>query len=150
MRSAKDIEHSLKHSDLDIGINARTDQMVLGELVEKHQLFTGARRAIRSTRPQHLITRVTAAAAVVVIAGLLASHPLRREYEPTSVKHATMSAAELLTVRRLNTAYHRGGMQGLARQCEEAAEMVDIRPTKVSVEDLIAEFNGHPDPERTR
>lgn len=142
MRSTKDIEQSLKHSDLDIDFNAKTDQMVLGELVEKHQLFTGTRRPIRRTIPQHLITRVTAVAAVVVIAALLASHQLGREHEPTSVKHAAVSAAELLTVRRLNTAYHRGGMQGLARQCEEAAEMVDIRPIKMSVEDLIAEFNG--------
>ena len=142
MRSAKNIEQSLKHSDLDIDINAKTDQRVLGELVEKHRQFTRTRRAIRSTRPPHVITRVAAVAAVVVIAALLARHPLRREHEPTPVKRATVSAAEMLTVRRLNTVYRRGGMQGLERQCEEVAERVGIRPTKMSIKDLIAEFNG--------
>jgi hypothetical protein len=142
MRSKKDIEQCLKRSELDIDVNAQIDQLVLGELVEKHQHFTGTRHVIRRTLPQHFMTRATAVAAVVVIAALLARHQLRREPEPTPVKHATVSAAELLTVRRLNTAYRRGGMHGLERQCEEAAEMVDIRPTKTSIEDLIAEFNG--------
>ena len=142
MRSKKDIEQSLKRSGLDIDVNAKIDQVVLGELVEKHQHLTGTRRVIRRTLPRHFITRATAAAAVVVIVALLARHPLRREPAPTPPRRATVSAAELLTVRRLNTVYRRAGMQCLERQCEEAAERVDIRPTRMSVEDLIAEFNG--------
>ena len=142
MRSKKDIEHCLKHSDLDIGINARADQRVLGELVAKHRQSMGARRPIRRTLPRPFMTRATAAAAVVVIVALLARHLLRRESAPTPPRRATVSAAELLTVRRLNTVYRRAGMQGLERQCEEATERVDIRPTRMSVEDLIAEFNG--------
>jgi hypothetical protein len=142
MRPTKDIEQSLKRLDLDIDIDAKIDQRVLGELVEKHRQLTGAQRAIRRTLPRHVITRATAVAAVVVIAALLARRPLRREPAPTPPRRATVSAAELLTVRRLNAVYRRAGMQGLERQCEEAAERVDIRPTRMSVEDLIAEFNG--------
>lgn len=142
MRSKKDIEQSLKHANLGVDINAKTDQRVLDELVEKHRHSVGTRRAIQTTIPQRFVTRVTAVAAVIVIAALLINHQRQREHEPPPVKRATVSAAELLTVRRLNTAYRRGGMQGLERQCEEAAEMVDIRPTEMSVEDVIAEFNG--------
>jgi len=142
MRSTRDIEHSLKHSDLEIDIHAPADQRVLSELVARHRKSMGTRRAIRRTLPRPFMAKVAAAAAVVVIAALLARHPLRREPAPTPPRRATVSAAELLTVRRLNTVYRRAGMQGLERQCEEAAERVNIRPTRMSVEDLIAEFNG--------
>ncbi|MBN2133544.1 MAG: hypothetical protein JW741_28850 [Sedimentisphaerales bacterium] len=142
MRSTRDIEDSLKHSDLEIDIHAQADQRVLSELVARHRKSMGARRAIRRTLPRSFITKAAAAAAVVVIVALLARHPLRREPATTPPRRATVSAAELLTVRRLNTVYRRAGMQGLERQCEEAAERMDIEPTRMSIEDLIAEFNG--------
>jgi len=123
-------------------VNGGTDPAVLGELVARHRQSMGARHAIRRTLPLPFMTKAAAAAAVVVIAALLARHSLRREPAPTPPRRATVSAAELLTVRRLNTVHRRAGMQGLERQCEEAAERVDIGHTKMSIEDLIAEFNG--------
>jgi hypothetical protein len=142
MRSTRDIEHCLKHSDLEIDIDAQADQRVLSELVARHRQSMGAHRAIRRTLPRPFMTKAAAAAAVVVIGVLLTRHPLRREAAPTPPRRATVSAAELLTVKRLNTVYRRAGMQGLERQCEEAAEKVDIGHTRMSIEDLIAEFNG--------
>ena len=142
MRSTRDIEHRLKHSDLEIDIHAQADQRVLSELVARHRQSMGARRAIRRTLPQPFMMKATAAAAVVVIVALLARQPLRRGPAPAPPRRAIVSAAELLTVRRLNTVYRRAGMQGLERQCEEAAERVDVGPARMSIEDLIAEFNG--------
>ena len=142
MRSTKDIEHALKHSNLEIDVHAQADQRVLDELVARHRNSMGARRAIRRPQALPFMTKAIAAAAVVVIAALLARHPVRREPAPTPPRRATVSAAELLTVRRLNTVYRRAGMQGLERQCKEAADRVDIRPTRMSIENLIAEFNG--------
>ncbi len=37
MRSAKDIERSLKQADLDVDVNTRADQAIQSELVDLHR-----------------------------------------------------------------------------------------------------------------
>ncbi len=146
MRSAKDIEQSLKRANLDVEVNARTDQAILNELVDAHR--KSARTRFASTPSSwRLITgswtvRLAVGAAIIGIISLLAFRHAPREPRHISPPLAQMSAAEMLTVGQLNAAYRRGGLKELQAQCEKAAEKVDVKTTEISITDLIVELKG--------
>ncbi len=52
----------------------------------------------------------------------------------------TLSAADLLTVVRLNAAFRRGGLEAVEQQCEMAARRLDLRPQRITIEELIEEW----------
>jgi hypothetical protein len=60
---------------------------------------------------------------------------------PPPRENETLSAADLLTVGCLNAAFRRGGLEAVERQCEVAAWRLDFRPEKISVMELIREYN---------
>ena len=144
MRSAKDIEQSLKQTDLDIDIHKRTDRRILSELADAYRESvrtpsaptTPRWRAITSSR----FVRLAAAIVFVGIVGLFAVRDVPREPRVVPQPPATMSVAEMLMVGQLKAAYRRGGLEELEAQCEKAAEKLDITPTKLSIEDLIVEL----------
>jgi hypothetical protein len=138
MRSAKDVEQALKRADMDVEINAETDRAIMGELTNLHR--KSAPCGPSGGRLGHV---ALAAAAVIVIVGvLLWSRREAPRSEDTPRLAATMSAAEMLTVRQLKAAYQRGGLGELEAQCEEAAEKVDGKPKEMSIKSLIAELEG--------
>jgi hypothetical protein len=69
-----------------------------------------------------------AVAAGIVIAALLGIGRLWREPRPTVPEGARVSAAEMLTVGRLNAAYRHGGLPELQRHCETAAQRLGLPP----------------------
>lgn len=146
MRSAKDIEHSLRHADLDVDVNARTDRAILSELVDAHRESARTRFAAappsRRTITANWTVRLAAGVVVVGIIGLLALRHAPRRPKSIPQPPATMSAAEMLTVRQLNAAYWRGGLKELEAQCEKAAEKTDVKATEISITDLFAELKG--------
>ena len=54
----------------------------------------------------------------------------------------TLSAADLLTVACLNAAFRRGGLEAVEQQCELAARRLDLRPQRITVEELIRECSA--------
>jgi len=84
---------------------------------------------------------IAAAALVMIVTMVVISHTSR---EPTrQPPHVEASSvAEMLTVGRLNTACRRGGLPEVERQCEQAAQKLQSRPERISMEQLIREMKG--------
>jgi hypothetical protein len=59
-----------------------------------------------------------------------------------NVTKVTKSPAELLTVASLNMAYRRGGIKAIEKQCDEAVDKLGTQPAKITIKELLAEFNG--------
>ncbi len=83
-----------------------------------------------------------AAAVIIVAIGLLIVHRIPHRHEPAKVSKMPKSPAEMLTMASLNAAYRLGGMEGVEKQYEEALELLGPRPAKITVKELLAEFNG--------
>ena len=56
-------------------------------------------------------------------------------------ENGALSAADLLTVGCLNAAFRRGGLEAVEQICEMAARRLDIRPERVTVEELFREYD---------
>ena len=141
MRSAKDIERSLKQADLDVDVNTRRDRAIQSELVDLHR-----EGSCRPSAGEGALSRVkpgyVALAAVVLITIVVVLFIRHREPpKPEDTPPVTMlSAAEMLTVGQLKAAYQRGGLGALEAQCEKAAEKVDVKSEKLSIGELIVEL----------
>jgi hypothetical protein len=146
MRSAKDIERSIKNLDWDVDIDARTDREILDELVDAHRQSARTQPAVATLSWKAVAgswtVRLAAAAVIIGIAGLFSLRYAPREPRVIPPPGAMMSAAEMLSVGQLKAAYYRGGLGELEAQCEKAAERMDVAPTKMSLEDLIVELKG--------
>jgi len=142
MRSAKDIERSLKQADLDVDVNTRTDRAIQSELVDLHR-----EASWRPSTGDGALSRVklghVALAAVVmitIVGALFIPHREPPKSKDTPRPVAMMSAAEMLTVGQLKAAYHRGGLGALAAQCEKAAKKMDVKSERLSIGELIVEL----------
>ena len=142
MRSAKDIERSLRQADLDVDVNTRTDRAIQSELVDLHR-----EASCRSSAGEGALGRVklgyVALAAVVLITVVVALFIRHREppkLEDTPRLVAMISAADMLTVGQLKAVYQKGGLGALEAQCEKAAEKMDVKSEKLSIGELIVEL----------
>ena len=134
MRSAKDIEESLRRAELDIKIDAEADRAILRELTDFHRNAAPCDPG----RGRLAYTALAAAAAVVIVTALILKSNRREGPAPA----AAMSPAEMLTIRQLGVAYHRGGLEALEAQCEKAADRMDVQSEPLSLTDLIIELEG--------
>jgi len=92
---------------------------------------------------QNRFTKLAAAAVIIVAIGLFIAHQSPGEkVDTTKVPKVTKSPAEMLTVASLNMAYHRGGIKAVEQQCEKAVEKLGPQPAKITVKELLEEFNG--------
>lgn len=92
---------------------------------------------------QNRLTKLAAAALIILAIGFFVIHLVPGEKVDTAeVPKVTKSPAELLTVASLNMAYRRGGVEAVERQCEQAIDKLGPRPAKITVNELLAEFNG--------
>ncbi len=146
MRPLRDIKRLVRHAPLHA--DAERSRAVLDDLRrELGAVSTDA--SVPAGR--HIWSRmmcspraavVGAAALIVVVALVMISRtsevPTR---QPLRVGE-TPSAADMLTVGSLNAACRRGGLPEIERQCERAAQRLDIRPERISAEQLTREMNG--------
>ena len=93
---------------------------------------------------QSRITRLAAAAAVIIVAigVFVARMGPEQQLERPKISETAKSPAEMLTVASLNAAYRSGGIEEVEKQCERAMEALGPQPTKITVKELLAEFNG--------
>jgi hypothetical protein len=89
------------------------------------------------------LTKFAAAAVILVAAGLFFIRGRTTEQTQDYVKVETAkSPIEMIKAKSLNLAYRRGGMEAVERQYDEAFKNAGPRPAKLTIEDVLAEFNG--------
>ena len=88
--------------------------------------------------------KLAAAAAVIIVAisFLVVYQKPSEQADSTTVSKVTKSPVEMMTVASLNIAYRQGGMEAVEKQYEKASEMRGAKPTEISLQELLAEFNG--------
>jgi hypothetical protein len=59
------------------------------------------------------------------------------------------SPIEMMTAISLELAFQRGGIEAVEKQCKQAFKPIGPRPGSLSIEQILAEFNGK-NSERTR
>jgi anti-sigma-K factor RskA len=95
----------------------------------------------RTTAKSRMV-KLIAAAMIIVAISLFIAYQDSRKLEPAQVVSVSKSPAEMLTVASLNMAYRRGGIKAVERQCDEAIEKLGLRQRKLTVKELLTEFNG--------
>lgn len=90
------------------------------------------------------ITKAAAAAVILVAVGLffIRSEPPARQAQDYAQVEVAKSPIEMIKAKSLNLAYRRGGMKAVERQYDEAFKNAGPRPAKLTIEDVLAEFNG--------
>ncbi|UCC97314.1 MAG: hypothetical protein JSW66_15880 [Phycisphaerales bacterium] len=84
--------------------------------------------------------RLAAAAVIIVAVGLLMFYGNPPEQKQEQTASAVQSPVEMLTVRSLMTAYRRGGIEAIDRQCDKAFEMSVQRWDTIDVKELLDEI----------
>lgn len=89
------------------------------------------------------LAKLAAAAVIIMAIGLFIFHlaPDEQGGSP-KISEVVKSPTEMLTVRSLTMAYRRGGLEEVERQCDEALKMLGPPPERITVKQLLAEFNG--------
>lgn len=130
MKSEKDIERSLRDSNLDIEINAGADRAIVNELIERHGTST------RSTRPVWALKL----AAVVTIVTVIALFVFRREPSgPGPERPRVVSSLELATAISLEKAFRHGGIEAVDNQSREAFGTGQKKTEPPSIEELLTD-----------
>ncbi len=98
------------------------------------------------------ITKIAAAAVIIVAIGFFIAHQWPSEQDDTTtVSKVTKSPVEMMTAISLERAFRRGGIEAIEKQCREAFRPIGPRPGSWSVEQILAEFYGDgKSSERTR
>jgi hypothetical protein len=94
---------------------------------------------------QSPITKLAAAAVIILGIGVLAVLVRRGTGEKPDtpmVSEIAKSPSEMVTAMSLTIAYRHGGIEAVEKQFEKALEMLGPRPAKITVKELLAEFNG--------
>jgi len=144
MRPEKNIEKLIKNIDIDT--NAKTDKAVLDDVLEafeKSKKPAAIEPNIWRIIMKSPVTKFTAAAAVIIVAiSLFIAYQDSRKLEPAQDVSVSKSPAEILTVASLRMAYHKGGIEAVEKQCDQALKMLGTPPKKITIQELLTEFNG--------
>ncbi len=96
------------------------------------------------------LTKLAAAAVIIVtISFFIAPQGPDEQADTTTVSKATKSPVEMMTAMSLERAFQRGGIEAVEKQCKQAFKPIGPRPGSISIEQILAEFNGK-NSERTR
>ena len=98
------------------------------------------------------LTKLAAAAVIIVaISFFIAPQGPDEQADTTTVSKATKLPVEMMTALSLERAFRQGGIEAVEKQCKQAFKPIGPRPESLSVEQILAEFNGDgKSSERTR
>ena len=92
---------------------------------------------------QSKITKLAAAAVIIIAVGLFLVHRGPDEQvKPTEAAKVARSPAEMMTLASFTFAYRRGGIEAVEEICDKAFKIMGPQPTRVSIQELLEEFNG--------
>jgi len=143
MKSTKGIKRLIKRSH--ITSSSEVDKRILGDALEAIRgQAEGAEleRNIWKTILKSPIAKLAAAAMIIVAIGIFVDHGSVEEAGGPEVAEVAKSPAEMMTMASLTIAYRRGGMDAVEEQCEKACKLLGPRPEKLSIQELLTEFNG--------
>ncbi|MHC4111619.1 MAG: hypothetical protein ACYSUY_11120 [Planctomycetota bacterium] len=101
------------------------------------------RPSIWTVISQSPITKLAAAAVIIVTIGFFVINQRPSEQDDTTtVSKVTKSPVEMMTAISLERAFRRGGIEAVEDQCRKAFRPIGPRPGSLSVEQILAEFNG--------
>ena len=147
MRPTDRIEKRIKN--MNIVVNARSNKRVFGNIVKafaksKAKESAPTKPNVRKITMKSKVTKLAAAAVIVIAVGFLVIHTLPRPQTRTDrASQAAKTPGEMLTVLSLNMAYRQGGMDAVEKQYEKAFKILGPRLTSISVQDLLAECNSN-------
>lgn len=121
----------------------RAIERVRQTLIDKGKVEESSSARIWRAVIQSPITKLAAAAVIIIAVGLFLVHRGPDEQiKPTEVAKAAKSPAEMMTMASLNIAYRQGGIEAVEEICDRAFKMVGPRPASLTVKQLLAEFNS--------
>ncbi len=90
------------------------------------------------------LTKLAAAAVIILAISFFSAHQDSSEQaDTTTVSKITKSPVEMMTAISLERAFRRGGIEAVEKQCEQAFKPIGPWPRSLSVEQILAEFNGN-------
>ncbi len=89
------------------------------------------------------LTKLAAAAVIILAISLFNAHQDSSEQaDTTTVSKVTKSPVEMMTALSLERAFRRGGIEAVENQCRETFKSLGPQTGSLSVEQILAEFNG--------
>ncbi len=158
MKKDKSIEKYIRdiYADkLQITTSPVLDKKVLANAVNTLKELKNKKSADLHANIWKIITKSKtakiAAAAMIIIATsfLIVRFSPNKPSDTVKIAQARKSPAELTTFGTLTFAYRRGGMEMVEKMCDKALTMAGPRPARISVQDLLENYNGK-NPERTK
>ncbi len=92
---------------------------------------------------QSPITKLAAAAVIIVGIGLAIHFGPGEKVDTPIVTEVAQSPIEMMTAMSLERAFRRGGIEAVENQCKEAYKPIGPVPGSLSIEQILAEFNGN-------
>jgi hypothetical protein len=87
--------------------------------------------------------KFAAAAVIIIVIGFFMIRPAPdKKVVITETAIANKSAAEMLTLRSLKTAYLNGGIEAVETQCDSAIEKISKRPERITFQELLEDIDG--------
>ena len=144
MRPTNQTAKRIKNVNMVIG--AEGDKRVFANILQAFAKSKAKESAATRPNVRHInitsrITKLAAAAVIVIAVGFLVLHILARPQ--TRADGAAKSPGEMLTVLSLSIAYRKGGMDAVEKQYEKAFKILGPRRTSISAQDLLAECNSN-------
>ena len=150
MKPVDNIEKLIRDSHvLDVNTSAEMDQKIMHDALKVQEKLKETNLA--STQPNiwriilnSRISKLAAAAVIIVAVGFFAVHPGPDEQiDKRGVSQVARSPVEMLTALSLNIAFRDGGMQAMEKQFDKAEKKVKAGlKTHLTVEQLICELDG--------
>jgi hypothetical protein len=95
------------------------------------------------------LTKLAAAAVIILAVSFFSTHQDPGKQEQPKIVEVKKSPIEMMTAISLERAFQRGGIEAVEKQCKQAFKPIGPRPGSLSIEQILAEFNGK-NSERTR
>jgi len=146
MRLIENMETFIRARKPHIATNADTDKRIVDD---SFAAMEAAKAGLKGGRPnlwaavlRSKVTRLAAAAMIIVVIGILIHGVSRKQTDGQTVPAPAKSPAEMMTAMSLNIAYRKGGLEAVEKQCDKAFKMLGLQPTRISARELLEEFSS--------
>ena len=151
MRNKENIEQFVRFRKPRVTTSRRMDERTLNDS------FAAMERTIRTKSADHKlgVTRIIfqnrmikfAVAAVIIVGIGLFSVRIHQgtseKSDAINVSEIAKSPVEMVTAMSLERAFRRGGIEAVEEQCKQAFQPRGLQPGNLSVNQILAEFNGN-------
>ena len=149
MRPKENMEKFVRVRKANVKTSRQMDKRTLDDSFAAMEQTIRAKPADHKPSAPRIITLSRmiklAAAAAVIIVGIsfyIARQGPSEQGDTTRILEVIESPSEMLTMKSLTIAYRQGGMEAVEKQYEKASEMRRAKPTEISFQELLSEFNG--------